>query len=203
MKTPPTLPKRRPRWRTPLLVCGTLLLVALTAGAATWWWLTRPLTPTVLTAAEQSALERKIEAVQHAPAEPEYVPGGKTIVLTERELNGLLGLNDLGDELRFDLATDAIHARIQTDIPKDSPILAGKTIKAKARFLVKDDHGTPSVVLDDLSVWGISLPNAWLGNLKGENLVELIADQLGNNVIADGIDSFKVDRNQIVIHLAE
>jgi len=53
------------------------------------------------------------------------------------------------------------------------------------------------------SIWGLSLPNAWLGNLKGENLVEIIADELGNNAIADGIESLEINSNEIVIHLAE
>ena len=195
--------KSRSRIPTPLLICGVLLVAVITAGAATWWWVNRPITPTVLSAAEQTTLQNKIDAVQSTPSEPDYVPGGKTIVLTERELNGLLGLNDLGEQFRLDLGNDAIHARLNTEIPEDSPLLAGKRLKAKARFFVEENAGNPSMVLDDLTIWGISLPNAWLGNLKGENLIELIADQLGNNVIADGIDSFEITRNQIVINLAE
>jgi hypothetical protein len=191
------------RWRTPLLVCGTLLLITFTAGAATWWWINRPITPTILTAAEQTTLTQKIEAVQTPPTAPDYVPGSKTIVLTERELNGLLGLNDLGDQFHLDLAQDAIHARLNTDIPDDAPFLGGKKLKAKARFYIKEVEGQPSVVLNDLSIWGISLPNAWLGNLKGENLVEVIADELGSNPIADGIESLEINSNEIVIHLAE
>ena len=196
-------PSSRPRWRTPLIVCGCLLLITVTTGAATWWWINRPITPIVLTATEQAVLDQKLAAAQQDPAEPDYVPGGKVIMLTERELNGLLGLNDLGDQIHLDLVKDAIHARLNTDVPDDAPFLAGKSIKAKARFFIKDDAGTPSVVLDDLSIWGISLPDAWLGNVKGENLLGLITDELKNNPFADGIKSFEIQRNQIAIHLAE
>ena len=38
-------------------------------------------------------------------------------------------------------------------------------------------------MLDDLTVWGISLPNDWLGGLKGQDL-------LGQTVGSKGWDGF-------------
>lgn len=204
MSTPPPLPRRRPGWRTPILTLLVLVVLVVSLGAGGWWWINRPITPTVLTEGEQQALEQKMAALEPEAREaPSYVPGDKTIVLTERELNGFLGMHDLGEQLRLDLGKDALSAYVQARIPPDSPIFADKLIKGRARFLLTEEDGNPSVVLDDVTVWGISLPNAWLGNIKGQNLVEVAADELGNNFIADGIASLEVNRNEIVIHLAE
>ena len=82
----------------------------------------------------------KVEAMQNveapaAPAEPQYEKGTKEIILTERELNGLLNEHTtMGGQLKFELATDAIHARIETDLDPDLPVVGGKHLKAKARF---------------------------------------------------------------------
>ena len=203
MNTPPSLPRRRSRWRTPLLVLLVLVILVISLGAGGWWWINRPIIPTVLNEGEQQALEQKIAVLQQEEAAPDYVPGDKVIVLTEREINGFLELHELGDRLRFDLGKDALHARLATKIPADSPILPGKTLKGRARFLLTEENGNPSVVLDDVTIWGISLPNAWLGNIKGENLVEAVGDELGNNFIADGIKSLEVNRNEIVILFPE
>ena len=203
MTTPPSLPRARSGWRIAFIVLLVLVVLILSVAAATWWWIGRPITPTVLSPGEQQALEQKLAVIEEAEEAPDYVPGDKVIVLTERELNGLLEQHNLGDQVQLDLGKDALHARVQTKIPADSPIFPDKTLKGRARFLLTEENGSPSVVLDDVTIWGISLPNAWLGNIKGENLVELVADELQNNFIADGIESLQVNRNEIVIHLAE
>ena len=92
---------------------------------------------------------------------------------------------------------------MRTDLDPDLPVLGGKTLRAKARFLVKEQKGLPAVILDDFTLWGVSLPNAWLANLKGANLIEACAAEVGHNVIADGIDRFVVSPGQITITLAE
>jgi hypothetical protein len=57
------------------------------------------------------ALEQKIDRMEAAPGEPQYQPGTKDIIITGRGLNSLLAENtDLGDKLKFTLATDAVHA---------------------------------------------------------------------------------------------
>jgi hypothetical protein len=207
MNTPSSLPRKRPAWKTPLLVIAVLIiLLIVAAGTALWWW-TRPIEATVLTAAEQQVVEQKLEAVESgtagAPAEAPYTPGAKVIILTEREINGLLEMHGLGDRVRIDLATDAIHARVSTDLDPSIPVIGGKTLRAKARVLVKNDKGTPAVILDDLTIWGVSLPNAWLADIKGRNLIEFAADGIGHNAIADGIDELRISPGQITLNLAE
>lgn len=177
-----------------------LLLVALVLGAF-WWWHNRPIQPVVLTPQEKEVVAEKMESLQK-PAEPTYEKGRKEIILTERELNGLLNENtSLGETLSFELATDAVHARVETDLDPDLPVVGGKHLKARARFLVKGESGKPAFVLDDLTVWGVSLPNDWLGGMKGHDLLgEVLGVQDGQ---ISGVEEFKVEPGRMVIRLKE
>jgi len=203
MSTQITTPKpTRPRSRTrkALLILAALCLLLVTAGAATYWWHNRPITPTLLNAAEQQALDCKLEVAEKRS----YQPGDKTITLTEREINALIHQNTgLGDKVKLELANDAIHARIRTELDEDIPIVGGQTLKMKARFLLKDADQHPAIILDDVTVWGISLPNAWLAELKGKNFVA----ELGLNLSADqsesGIKKIQVRDGKITIELRE
>lgn len=199
---------RRPVWPRILLV--VLVLVLLVGGL--WWWFTRPIQPVVLSPQELSLVEEKIAVIQSAgdpaapkpaPAEPAYEPGKKEIVLTEREINGLLNANtDLGKTLSFQLGTDTVLARIETDLDPDLPLVGGRRFKARARFLVSEVPGQPAFIIDDLTIWGISLPNEWLGGLKGRNLLTEILGT-GSNGRIPGVESFTVRPGQLSIKLAE
>src|SRR5512133_695566 len=64
-----------------------------------------------------------------------YVPGGKLLKLTEREINGLLNENtDLGKSVRLEFAQDAINAYLAVRIPDDFPVGSGKMFRARGRF---------------------------------------------------------------------
>jgi hypothetical protein len=154
-----------------------------------------------LSAKEKQVVEAKVEAIQK-PAEPKYEKGGKEIILTERELNGLLNENTtLGKSVSFELATNAIHARVEADLDPDLPLVGGKRAKVGACFLVSEGRGKAAFVLDDVSVWGISLPNDWLGGLKGRDLLgETIG---GKNGRIAGVEEFKVETGKLVIRLKE
>lgn len=191
---------------TTWLVIVLAVLVITVAGL--WWWQNRPIRPVVLSAQEKTIVEQKVEAIQNptlpvtveAP-EPVYEKGSKQIILTERELNGLLHQNtQLGESLKFELATNAIHARVEFDLDPDLPYLGGKRFKARARFIVGDTPGKPEFVLDDFTLWGVSLPNEWLGGLKGQNL---FGQALGAEGSLPGIEEFRVERGQLVVCLAE
>ncbi|MEO7297141.1 MAG: hypothetical protein ABI042_01045 [Verrucomicrobiota bacterium] len=191
------VPKRR-RWF--LWGCGgliALLLIIVATVAITIWWLQRPIKPVVLSVKEKAEVEQKIQLVNsaadnrasNAPSrdaapKPEldrlYVAGGKELRLTERELNGLLNANtDLGKTVRLELGRDAINAYLAVPIPPDFPIGGGKMFRARGRFRISlGNDDAPYAVLEDVTVLGLSLPKAWLGGLKGENL---LADAMGEH----------------------
>ncbi|MDP0492480.1 MAG: hypothetical protein Q7Q71_15645 [Verrucomicrobiota bacterium JB023] len=195
------------RWRIPLILL-TLFILAVIAVGAIFWWLNRPIKATVLAEPEKAVLEEKLARLEEPegatpsePGTPDYQPGEKLIVLTERELNGLLHDNTgMGDQLKLELAKDAVHARISADIPEDFPIMSGKKLKGKARFLVKDTSGNPALILEDLTIWGISLPNAWLGDLKGKNLLGELLGKSPSGGIA-GIRNLVVEQDELRIEL--
>ncbi len=199
--TPPSLPPRR----SSCLVKGLIGLVALLlVVGGLWWWSNRPIQPVKLTSEEIATVEAKVEAIQQ-PAEPTYEKGTKEIILTERELNGLLNENTtLGQTVKFELVTNAIHARVETDLDPDLPIVGGKRLKARARFLVSEVPGEASLVLDDLTVWGVSLPNDWLAGMKGR---DLLGEVLGGGKTVKGrvagIEEFRIEPGRLIIRLAE
>ena len=199
MTNVPPAPKKRGCLVPALLTIIVILLVAIGA----WLWINRPIKPVQLSAAEKTAVQAKLDAVQSPANRPAYEKGAKEIVLTERELNGLLNENtDLGKTLSFELVKGAIHARYETDLDKDLPIVGGRHLKARARFFVKTEAAQPELVLDDLTVWGVSLPNDWLGGLKGH---DLLGDALGKGHGGQlaGVEGVQVEDGQIRIKLKD
>jgi hypothetical protein len=188
--------------RSSCLVKGLIILaiIALVLGGL-WWWHNRPIQAVELSAAEKSVVEAKVEVIQN-PDGPVYEKGSKEIILTERELNGLLNQNtSLGKSVSFELARNAIHARVETDLDPDLPIVGGKHLKARARFLVSEKPGKAAFLLDDVTVWGVSLPNDWLGGLKGQNLLGEALGGKGGRIA--GVEEFKVEPGRLIIRLAE
>ena len=204
-QAPPALPATEippARKKPSCLPVAVILVVLLIAGVAgAYFWYNRPIEPVELSKQEVEAVEAKIGSIEADSAEPQYVPGSKEIIITERELNGLLHQNtNLGDKLKFTLVADEIHARLVTDMDEDLPMVGGRKLKARARFLVESLEGKPSLVLDDLTVWGASLPNDWLGGMKGKDLLSEIFGEGGG---LSGIEELRIERGQLVIRLAE
>ena len=184
--------------RSCLFVGLAVVLVLAILGGIAWWWFNRPIEPVILTPQEKVTVEEKIEVLQ----EPTYTPGVREIVLTERELNGLLNQQTtMGDSVRLELGTDAIHARVETDLAEDFPILGGKRLKAKARLLIKDDVEGVHLVVEDVTVWGVSMPNEWLGGIKGKDLfAEIFGGKSGRLA---GVESMKVMPGELKVVLKE
>jgi hypothetical protein len=208
-----------------------LLLVIVATIVITLWWLQRPIKPVVLSAQEKATVEAKLQrldggstaaaatkrAVQaEAPApgpvtvpEPKpgedrpYVPGSKVLRLTEREINGLLNANtDLGKSVRLEFARDAVNAYLAVPIPEDFPVGGGKMFRARGRFRVSLGTGEkPYAILEDVTVFGLSLPKAWLAGLKGENLIGQAIGERPGSPILQGIKSLHVEPGALVLEV--
>jgi hypothetical protein len=199
--------------------------------AITLWWIQRPIKPVVLSVPEKAAVDEKLRhlgggdastpnrgtqadappavAPNDAGSKPgqdrRYVPGSKVLKLTERELNGLLNANtELGETVRLELANDAINAYLAVPIPKDFPIGGGKIFRARGRFRVSlGNGGAPVAMLEDVTVFGLSLPKAWLGGLKGENLISEAVGKRDGSPIIKGIKSLRVEPGALVLEVED
>ncbi len=210
-----------------------LLLVIIATVALTLWWIQRPIKPVVLSAKEKAAVEEKLQhigggnapapapnlrgkagapspvATSGAEANPgqdrPYTPGSKVLKLTEREINGLLNTNtDLGKSVRLEFAQDAINAYVAVPIPQDFPIGGGKMFRARGRFRVSlGNDATPYAILEDVTVFGLSLPKAWLGGVKGENLIGQAMGERNGKPVLQGIKSLRVEPGALVLEVED
>ena len=208
-----------------LLIVGTVVI--------TLWWVQRPIKPVVLSAQEKAVVEEKLQHLGggNAPApaanlgakagapppvaadalaeskgqDRPYTPGSKVLKLTEREINGLLNANtDLGQSVRLEFAKDAINAYVAVPIPQDFPVGGGKMFRARGRFRVSLGNGlTPYAILEDVTVFGLSLPKAWLAGVKGENLIGQAMGERNGKPVFQGIKSLRVEPDALVLEVED
>lgn len=171
---------------------------------------TIPLTPAAASAPAASATaasaplpSEALAASTPASDGSTYVPGSKTLRLTDREINGLLNQNtDLGDKVRLEFAKDAVNAYLAIPIPEDFPVGAGTIFRMRGRFRVSiGGQGQPYAILEDITIFGLSLPKAWLGGIKGENL---LGEALGGEgAVLQGVKSLKVEPGALVLEVED
>jgi len=162
------------------------------------------------TGKERTQPARSLEAGKDSTAPTQdgnrtYIPGSKTLKLTERELNGLLNANtDLGETVRIELDTDAINAYLAVPIPKDFPIGGGRTFRMRGRFRVSlGENQAPYAILEDVTVLGLSLPKDWLAGIKGENLLSDAVGKRNGSPIIKGVKSLQIKPGVLVLEVAD
>ena len=133
------------------------------------------------------------------------VGANREINFTEKELNALLAKNtDLADKVAIDLAENLASAKMIIPLDPDFPILGGKTLKVNAGTELSYANGRPTVILKGVTVWGVPIPNAWLGNLKNVDLVKEFGGNEGFwKSFADGVENISVAEGQLKIKLKE
>ena len=178
------------------------------------------LEPVELSQREESALNSKLKRFglptlpsqttesSSATLEPEAyteVGASREINFTEKELNALLAKNtDLADKVAIDLAENLASAKMIIPLDPDFPILGGKTLKVNAGTELSYANGRPTVILKGVTVWGVPIPNAWLGNLKNVDLVKEFGGNEGFwKSFADGVENISVAEGQLKIKLKE
>ncbi len=213
----PDIPRETPRGGKSCLISGiSIAAVLIIAVGVLVIWYNRPIEPVVLSEAEKAGIEAKLATMQAVaedtpPPEPEpepempaaYEPGAREIAFTDRELNGLLHEHTrLGDQVAFQFAPGAVLARIETPLPEDIPLLGGRKLRARAKFAIDASGPTPMLALEDLTVWGISIPNDWLGGIKNTNILgEVFGAREGEGI--PGVESLVIERGRLLIHLKE
>ena len=210
-----------------LKILGIVLVATTIATAVALWAVThyifpKEFKPVTLSAKEEQVLEEKLERLDAfqkpqitrkqptpgAPLEPERYSEKKAtreIVLSEKELNALLAKNtDLAKKLVIDLSDGLASAKLLLPLDEDFPFLGGKTLKVAGGMVLAYREGKPIVALTGISIWGVPLPNAWLGNIKNVDLVGEFGDKGGFwGAFAAGIEDIKIAEGNLKIKLKE
>jgi hypothetical protein len=213
MNQPPPLPgapshplQRHSTLGRKLLIAGAVLLgvCGLAAASSYLWWNynmhASPLSPVQLSAVEQAALDHKVQEMKTGAA-PATDPS-KTIVLSEREINGFLKEQGFGEQVKVKIDNGAISATALVPFDKDVPFIGGHTVRLKVAVNTElDKDHRLALRITDVNVGGISPPNAWLGGIKGVNLLADDSKDSPFKEIADGIKSFDVKDGEVRVVL--
>jgi len=202
-----------------IMLITVILSVIATVLVINYVLFPKQLEPVELSQKEESRLNQKLKrfglptlpasAGEQAPAlEPEpysEANAKREINFSEKELNAMLAKNtDLADKVAIDLADNLASAKMIIPLDPDFPVLGGKTLKVNAGAELAYANGRPIVVLKGVSVWGVPIPNAWLGNLKNVDLVkEFGGDEGFWKSFADGVENISVIEGQLQIKLKE
>lgn len=209
---PATFPQSS--WKKKLLLTTTIVLCSAgIAAAGTAWWVkhniyANAMQPVALSQAEQASLDSKLKALGQngsaPPVDPEVAK--RTMTISEKEINAFLAQQGLGEQLKVELSDGSAAATVLAPIEKEVPLIGGTTLRIHVGFGARmDDSKHLAFSITDVTLGGVPLPNAWLGNLKGLNLLAdspLQTDPAVKGFLA-GIRDFKIERGTMRIVLNE
>lgn len=160
--------------KTVLITLAVILGCAGIAAATGALWVRHtfypsPITPVSLTTAEKAEFDSKLQTLNNPAAAEE---ASRTLLVSEREVNAYLAQQQLGENVEVKFGEGNVSAAIIFQAPEDFPIFPNQKIRLRFTFgtSLTPEHKL-SLKLDDLSLGGISLPNSWIGDIKGVDLV--------------------------------
>lgn len=216
------------RKQTLALVLGAMILTMAVGAFLLWWWLfPASFTPVQLSPAEESQLRSKLARLEQGIAQRQAPPSGRKppppsgetlraeayseagasreIALTQREVNAMIAHNtNLADKMAVHFSDNLVSLSLRIPLDEDFPLLGGKVLRVKAGAELAFRNDQPVVILRGVSVMGVPVPNAWLGDLKNIDLVETFGAEPGFwHSFARGIASIQVKDGQLVLLLRE
>ncbi len=208
-----------------LKVLGIVVLTVIVTILVGWWVVRTyvfpsQFRPVALNTVEMQVLDDKLErlgigegAVRvNERGEEVAVPvpyseadADRDVFLTERELNGLIAKDpELGSRVAIDLADDLASVVVLIPIPEDFPFMPGRTLRVRSGAEVAFRDGRPVVALKGVSVMGVPVPNAWLGDLKDVDLVQRFGGRDGIwTAFASGVEGLAIEEGRLHIRLRE
>ena len=106
--------------------------------------------------------------------------------------------------MAIDLEPDLASARLRIPLDPDLPFFGGKILRAAAGLELKYQQAKPVVILKGVTVWGVAIPNAWLGNLKNVDLVQEFGDEKGFwKSFSEGVEHIVIESGKATIKLKE
>lgn len=214
------LPDARRRSRLPWILVVLLSLLLIAAGLRIFQLMQAEReAAVVLSPAEQLVLEEKLARLRGATiAEPDargeaptaedgglepviYAedPGQRRIHFTERELNAAIARDPaLAGRAAVRLSPGQVSTSFLVDVPEELPLLGGRRLRVQAGLQLAMQDNRVQARLLGVSVGGVPLPNAWLGGLKGADL--LATSGLGG--LGAGIEAVEVGEGRLELLLA-
>lgn len=233
METPYASQEKKYDWLKLVIVVVIVAAVTsvLTIWLMTRYLFPKEFEPVTLDSREKKVLNAKINKLEEAPytqkagrvdktrveasrekesntLEPERYTenaANRKVSFSERELNGLIAQNtDLAPKLAIDLSENLASAKLLVPLDPDLPFFGGKTLRVRAGLELRYANQKPIVALKGISIWGVPVPNAWLGGIKNVDLVEEFGASGGFwQLFAAGVDDISVEEGQLTIKLKE
>jgi hypothetical protein len=127
----------------------------------------------------------------------------RQVTFSEKEVNSIIGRNpDFAQRVAIDFSDNLASAKMLIPIPDDFPIMAGEILRVNTGLDIHlDANRRPVVALVGVSLMGVPIPNAWLGNMKNVNLVGEFGDRGFWNAFADGVDDIQIRDGELSIKL--
>lgn len=196
-----------------------LFVLALLAGgwALGSWLFPSQFRPVVLSAEEQGRLDAKLRILDDSAQIPPEMDGAlrpepyverpedRVIYFSQRELNALIARNpELAHRVALHLSEGMLSATVLVTVPQDMPLFSGRTIRVATGLRLRHEQGGPVVVVEGVSVMGVPLPSAWLGGIKGKDLIALYGDQGGFwQAFSEGVRDLRIEQGRLRVELAE
>jgi len=173
--------------------------------------------PVTLSAVEQETLDTKLESIGIRVdrevkdnvvlrATPYSEAGAsRNVSFNEKEVNSIIAADpELATKVAIDFSDDLASATLLIPLDSGFPVFGGRTVRIDSGVELSFSDGRPVVILKGVSVMGVPLPNAWLGNLKNVDLVaEFGGDEGFWKSFADGIDVIRVVDGELQVLLRE
>ena len=217
------------KWPRILGIIALFFIVVITVSV---WWIkhnlyANPFNPTKLNEREQQVLNTKLERLEQSFQKQGKFSGTRTdeemtkgriehegytedparreIRISQKELNALIAKDEkAARQIAINLSDDMISLKLIIPVDKDIPLLGGKTLRLSCGVTLRHEAGKPVVALRGVSIGGISIPNAWMGNLKNVDLVHEFNGQHGFwGTLSKGVEDIKVSNGSLRIKLRE
>jgi hypothetical protein len=212
-----------------IVICVACLTSVLTIWLAKLYLFPKEFKPIRLNAQEEQVLDNKIKAITADTSQPGKGSGkgriappldaqkkgvltpekyseanaNREIRLTERELNGLLAKNtDMAKKLAINLSDDLASAKLLIPLDPEFPFIGGKTLKVTAGMELRYSNQRPVAILRGVSIWGVPIPNEWLGGIKNIDLFrEFGMDKGFWHTFAAGVDDIHIEDGKLTLRL--
>lgn len=196
-----------------MLVGAVIIAAAVTAWIILSDIFATEFEPVELNTQEEQVLQKKLRSIGvevgesresgNNTLEPEAyseTDADREVRFTEREINAMLAKNtDLADKLAIDLASDLLSAKLLIPLDEEMPVLGGRTLKVTAGVEMAFKDNKPVVVVKGVSVWGVPVPSAYMGDMKNLDLVQEFGDEGFWKQFAAGLEDLQVEDGEVTV----